>query len=233
MPNTQKLETIIVRLSIVLFLLTAVWIILMMLSMRNSPLIESVDDALTFVRNPGPLFYLNYINAAIITIVTTILFSIFYLYFKDQRPVLSICAIVFVPVYAAYNLFSYTSQISIVQQIQVVYDNTQYADQIPLLLSQLVQTWNHSTVAFLNNFAYAILGIPSVLFGIALLSGTRFSRIAGYFLILNAIACFIGIIGIIMMNSVLAMGSVIGGVFYLLFLLFLAVSFLKSKTSDT
>ena len=229
MLTDKKLEALILHLCIILLLLTTAWIVLMILSMRDYGLIDSMQDALVFVMNADWVFYLNYINAAIITIATTLLFSMLYLYFRQQCPVLSMCAIVFVPVYAAYNLFSYTSQISIVQQIQVVYDNTQYADQIPLLLSQLVQAWNHSSVAFINHFAYAVLGIPSVCFGIALIREPVTSRIAGWFLILNGIACFIGIIGIMCQNIVFSMGSAVGGVLYLIFLLFMIFSFYKKR----
>ncbi len=222
----MKLEKALFYLSITLSLLTISWIVFMALSMSNyAPLIDNMEDALEFVRNPGALFYINYINVIILTLVNTLFFALLYLYFKEEYPILSIAGIIFVPIYSAYNLFAYTSQISIVQSIQSIYSNPEYVDQIQVLLSQLVQAWNKSSIAFINNYAYAILGIPSIAFGIAFLNKSSISKLTGWFLIINGVACIIGIIGIISMNKTLSLGSVIGGVFFLLFLFFSSITF--------
>ena len=222
----MKLEKILFYISIALFILTVSWIILMALSMGDyAPLIDNMEDALEFVKNPGNLFYLNYTNVVFLTLLNTVFFALLYLYFHKKHPILSMSGIIFVPIYAAYNLFAYTSQISIVQHIQDVYTNTEYASQLPVLLSQLIQAWNKSSVAFMNNYAYAILGIPSITFGIAFLRKSLINKFTGWCLIISAIACIIGVIGIIINNQALSMGSTVGGAFFILFLVFSIVTF--------
>jgi hypothetical protein len=106
-----------------------------------------------------------------------------------------------------------------------------------VLLGQFIQLAEHSTIAFINNYAYAILGIPSVLFGIAIYrmepglnasSSVKIpglSKATGLLLVLNALACLLGIIGIIMGNQILAYGSAIGGGLFFLSLIGLSIIF--------
>jgi hypothetical protein len=229
----MKIEKPLFYLSITLLLLTISWIVFMALSMGDyAPLIDNMEDALEFVKNPGILFYINYINVVILTLTNTIFFALLYLFFKKNYPILSISGIIFIPIYSAYNLFAYTSQISIVQNIQLIYSNPDYVEQIPVLLSQLVQAWNKSSIAFINNFAYAILGIPSIAFGIAFLRKSLLNKITGWLLIISGIAGIIGIIGIISNNQILSLGSTIGGIFFLLFLIFSSMTFYKKVYND-
>jgi hypothetical protein len=50
----------------------------------------------------------------------------------------------------------------------------------------------------LNNPAYAILGIPSIIFGMALSRRGRSSRLPGILLALNGGACIIGMAGVVL-----------------------------------
>jgi hypothetical protein len=79
----------------------------------------------------------------------------------------------------------------------------------------LLQSWPDSAVSILNNGAYAILGIPSIIFGILLPEINRELRIAGIFLVLNGVACLVGIIGYAARSPVLSLGSLVGAVFFL------------------
>jgi hypothetical protein len=182
---------------------------------ENAPLIDSIDKALDYIENPGVLYYLNYMNALLITIINTMFFMMLYMYFNTKNPISSKLGIVFIPVYAAYNLFAYVSQISIVQQIQNISEYSQDSEYIQVILTQLTQAWSQSSIAFINNYAYAILGIPSLLFGILFLKKSLIGKITGWFLIINAIACVFGIVGIVMNNKFLTLGSAIGGVAFL------------------
>lgn len=231
MMNTKnKLSKTLFYLSIILALLTLSWIVLMAISMGDKgPLINDIETALEFVNDPTPVFYLNYINVIILTIINTAFYGFLYLYFKEKSPILSIAGILFIPVYTAYNLFSYTAQISTVQQIQEIYTLPELQATVTVLLSQLVQAYNYSGASFLNNYAYALLGIPSIGFGIAFLGESTISKLTGWFLIANAVACIVGVIGIIMGNQILSMGSAVGGIFFLVFLVFAAVYFRNGK----
>lgn len=226
--------------SMILALLTGIWIICMVLLMKqHGTVMATFEDAIDFVRDPGGLFYLTYLNVVVLTIFDVVLFGLLYLYFRQAYPALSLVGILFVPVYAAYNLFVYISQISVVQMIISDYDRVISEEVMQVLLGQFIQLWEHSTIAFLNNYAYAILGIPSILFGIAIYrmkpgaegrnrAGiTGLDRVTGILLILNALACFLGVAGIITGNHVLANGSVVGGGLFFLSLVGMGIIFWK------
>jgi hypothetical protein len=215
--------------SIVLAILTGIWIICMVLLLQqHGSVIASFEDAYDFVKDPGLLFYITYLNVVMLTIADVVLFGMLYLYFKSRFPVLSLVGLLFVPVYAAYNMFVYISQVSVVQKIISIYEGKLSEDLLQVLPGQLIQLWEHSTIAFINNYAYAILGIPSVLFGIAIFRmRQRLSRATGLMLILSAFACLLGIIGIITGNQVLAKGSAIGGGLFFLSLIGMSIIFWK------
>jgi hypothetical protein len=97
------------------------------------------------------------------------------------------------------------------------------------MLRQIIQQWPRSTISIVNNLAYAVLGIPSVIFGTLLLKSDSALRTGGALLALNGIACIAGFIGIAARITWLARGSVVGGVLFLLSLVFLSWSFLQEK----
>jgi len=226
--------------SIILAILTGIWILCMILLMRRQgTVIATFEDAYDFVKDPGGLFYLTYLNVVVLTIFDVVLFGMLYLYFKPAYPVMSLCGVLFVPVYAAYNMFVYISQVSVVQKIISVYEGQVSEEVMQVLLGQFIQLWEHSTIAFINNYAYAILGIPSVLFGIAIyrmkpgldspgsITIPGLSRATGLLLILSAFTCLLGIVGIITGNQALSHGSAIGGGLFFLSLIGMSIIFWK------
>lgn len=216
--------------SIILAILTGIWILCMILLMQQQgSVIANFEDAYDFVKDPGGLFYLTYLNVVVLTIFDVVLFGMFYLYFKPVYPVMSLCGVLFVPVYAAYNMFVYISQVSVVQKIISIYDGVVSEEVMNVLLGQFIQLWEHSTMAFINNYAYAILGIPSVLFGIAIYRMKQgLSRATGLMLILSAFACLLGIVGIITGNQALSQGSAIGGGLFFLSLIGISLIFWRN-----
>ena len=221
--KSRQISTI----SIILAILTGIWILCMILLMqRQGTVIATFEDAYDFVKDPGGLFYLTYLNVVVLTIFDVVLFGMLYLYFKPSYPVMSLCGVLFVPVYAAYNMFVYISQVSVVQKIISVYEGLISEEVMQVLLGQFIQLWEHSTIAFINNYAYAILGIPSVLFGIAIYRmKPGLSRATGLLLILSARACLLGIVGIITGHQVLSYGSAIGGGLFFLSLIGMSIIF--------
>lgn len=216
--------------SIILAILTGIWILCMILLMQQQgSVIANFEDAYDFVKDPGGLFYLTYLNVVVLTIFDVVLFGMLYLYFKPVYPVMSLCGVLFVPVYAAYNMFVYISQVSVVQKIISIYDGVVSEEVMNVLLGQFIQLWEHSTMAFINNYAYAILGIPSVLFGIAIYRMKQgLSRATGLMLILSAFACLLGIVGIITGNQALSQGSAIGGGLFFLSLIGISLIFWRN-----
>jgi hypothetical protein len=65
----------------------------------------------------------------------------------------------------------------------------------------------------MNGMAYAILGIPSIIYGILMFKEIK--KISGVLILLNGISCIIGIIGYIIKNSILVMGIMIGGILFM------------------
>lgn len=229
----MKIEKTISILSFLVALFTILWLVTLVLTMQEKgSFISTFDEALIFVNKPSLLFYILYSNVVILTILNSILFALIYQFIKQRHAQLAITGIIFIPVYACYNLFVYCSQISIVQQIQQLYLTTEYEQILPVFLGQLIQIWDKSAMAFINNFAYAILGIPSILFGIAFYKSSKIGKLTGILLISNAIACIIGIIGIISGNILLSNGSIIGGVLFLFALFPMGIMFWKLHKSN-
>jgi hypothetical protein len=79
----------------------------------------------------------------------------------------------------------------------------------------------------LNNLAYAILGIPSIVFGMALSRRGSSTRLPGVLLALNGVACIIGIASVVSGSGLLQQGSIIGGALFLLALIPLSLTFLR------
>jgi hypothetical protein len=186
--------------------LTLLWVILMIGSQIINGPIATLEDAIRSVQNINFLHILTYLNAAALTAVAVLLYFAFYQYLKSDHPILSALGLVFVPVYGIFNLLVYFSQITIVPAL---------ATRNTIGLAQWLQIWPQSTIATLNQVAYALLGLSSILFGIAFLRKDSSTRLAAIFLILNGIACILGLIGVLIGNSLLGMGSLVGGVLFL------------------
>jgi hypothetical protein len=126
------------------------------------------------------------------------------------------------------NLFAYLSQVSVIPYLLELYKSPEYQGIAETLLRLLAQQWQGSLVSFFNNLAYAVLGIPSIIYGYVLAKGDKTMAAAGMLLALNGVACILGIIGIAMGNSLLSWGSAIGGGLYFLSLIPLSYGFLRN-----
>lgn len=108
--------------------------------------------------------------------------------------------------------------------------NPVMADTALLLLQQSLQLLPGSVVGFFNGLAYAILAIPSIIFGLALTKGTgRALQISGWLLLLNGGACILGIIGYLTGNVLLSFGTILGGAIFWLALFPLTFTFLRGQ----
>ena len=196
----------IARLALTEAALTLLWVILMILGeIINGP-ITTIEDAIQRVQNIDLLHILNYANAAALTAVAVLLYFAFYQYLTSDHPIMTAVGFVFVPVYGIFNLLVYLAQITIVPIMAT--RNTEN-------LAQWLQIWPQSTITLLNQVAYALLGISSILFGIAFIRKDPAVRVAAWLLILNGIACILSLIGVLIGNPLLGMGSLVGGVLFL------------------
>ena len=194
------------RLALTEAALTLLWVVLLILNeVINGP-VTTLDDALLRIQPIGILHILTYANAAALTIAAVLLYFAFYQYLRSDHPVMTTIGFVFVPLYGIFNLLVYLSQITIVPLMAMRNHPN---------LAQWMQFWPPSPIALLNQVAYAALGIASILFGIGLMRQDSTTRIASWLLILNGIACILGLVGVLISNPILGMGSLIGGVLFL------------------
>jgi hypothetical protein len=133
----------------------------------------------------------------------------------------------------------YLSQITILPNIIEQASSLPPSPAVTFFTLQWMQAYDGSSIGFLNGLAYGILGIPSVTFAIALMRSTKnvFGKITGIMLILNALFCLFGVLSFRIDNIVLAQGTSLGGLVFIISILFLFLMFRKeiqtSKFSNT
>ncbi|MCP4134309.1 MAG: DUF4386 family protein [bacterium] len=218
-------------LSFICMAATAFWVVLMVISALKSGPINTMGDAIESVSSASTLYYVSYINAFFITIFCTILYTCLYAYCKPAQPELALIGFVFVPIYSLINIVVYLSQVTVVPVLYDFYYIADYYEASRILLAQTIHQSPGSAMGLFNSLAYALLGIPSITFGIVIFKKGKAGIAAGLFLILNAIACILGAIGFAVKNNTLGMGTAVGGVLFLIALFFLTIMFLKDRDS--
>jgi hypothetical protein len=218
-------------LSVICLALTVLWLFLLIWTMASKGAVETLEQALAFVAQADALFYLTYLNATLVTLSATMLLAGLYLYLKPSAPEWCTIGLAFVPVYSAMNLFVYVSQITVVPGLLAFWRMPEYERVASLLLGQMIQQWPDSAVAAVNSLAYAVLGIPSIIFGVALFKRSSSMRPAGILLVLNGVACIVGMVGLGFRNDLLAWGTALGGVLFLLALIPLSLALLGEARS--
>jgi hypothetical protein len=210
-------------LSLICLIVTATWLALFIYQTATQGPIETFEQALASVAELDALHYLIYANATLITISATMLFAGIHVLCKEEAPLWAAMGAAFVPIYGLLNLLAYLSQITIVPHL------VELRPASDALLAQMVQAWPGSAINVLNNLGYAVLGIPSIVYGILL--GRRYAslRVAGIVLALSGGASMAGLIGITVGSAGLGLGSIIGGALFLFALIPLSVAWLRAK----
>jgi hypothetical protein len=207
--------------SLICLAVTAIWLVLLIYGIATRGLVETYDQALAYVADRDLLHTLTYANATLITLSVTMLLAGMYVLYGREAPLWAAMGVVFVPIYGLLNLFAYLSQITIVPRLHGLRPASE------LLLAQMVQAWPGSVVNVLNNLAYAVLGIPSIAFGILLGRRGAWPRVAGILLALSGVANILGMIGIVAESATLGLGSLAGGVLFLAALFPLCMAWLR------
>ncbi len=198
-------------LALVNLLLTALWLALLIGEAAvESPV--SFEQALDQARQAGLGRLIGYGNAALITLTVTLLFTAIYARYRQAAPLLGLIGLVFVPIYASLNLAVYLLQIIAVPMLLAQIE----APGALIALRLLLQSWPGSSAAFFNNLAYALLGIPSILYGGLLWREGGLLRLSGVLLALSGIACILGVIGSLLGQPALGAGALVGGALFLL-----------------
>jgi hypothetical protein len=205
------------------------WLTLFIAGMAISGPVETMSEAVESVVEPGALYTLTYLNAALVTLTATAFFGGLYLYCSPYAPVWSMAGLLFVPVYATLNLFAYLSQVTIVPMLV---DRVVASGEGILLLAQLVQQWPGSLANIVNNTGYAVLAVPSIVYGVMLMNARPPMRLGGIMLGLSGLASLIGLAGIMAKSVTLGAGSVVSGGLFLLALIPLSWGFLQHGKGD-
>lgn len=90
-----------------------------------------------------------------------------------------------------------------------------------------------SLVAFTNSLAYAVIGIPSIIFGIINLKENPTLRLGGTLLGMSGLASIVGFAGLLYGNRHLIDGTVWGGILFLLSLILFTYFYLYAKKTAT
>ena len=137
--------------------LVILWFVLMIAGVLINGPIVTQDDAIQLISDRSLLFTLTYANAVVFTILTTFVFVGLYRYCRDSNEELSLIGLILVPVYSILNIAVYFSQIALVPALMQIFSTGENEIQ-KLILTQFVQACPGSSMAVLNNLAYAILG---------------------------------------------------------------------------
>lgn len=208
---------------------TLTWLALVIYDTARSGPVQDMQAALAYVQNPDWVYYLNYANAALITLAATMLFAGLYYLLKPSIPLGATIAFAFVPVYSALNLFCYLSQITILPRLTPLLADPDYSRTAELLVSQMAQIWPGSLVAVVNALAYAVLAVPSLVFGLELYRTPGMLRIGGPALAISGAASLLGFLGYLLQNAVLSFGVVLGGGLFALALIPISLAFLRAS----
>ncbi|MBN2389783.1 MAG: hypothetical protein JXR84_03610 [Anaerolineae bacterium] len=214
-------------LAIICLLLTVLWLGLLIADMATAGPLDTFAQVVTHAARLDWLFYATYLNAALITLAATALMTALHAYLKPDAPPWIVIGLVFTPIYGALNLVVYLSQVVIAPALLTLRGDLLYGAATDVLLRQVLQTWPESGMAFFNGLAYAVLSIPSILYGVLLWRRRGALRWSGGLLILNGVACILGVVGFLTGSAPLRTGTMAGGVFFLLALFPLSWGLLK------
>lgn len=222
----------IVALASVALVGSVLWVVLMVAA-GGPP--EDYDDALRKIRL-DVLGYATYLNVAfLVTLPVTLLMAALYGRFGARVPRWAgLSAVVVVPVYCTLNLVVYLSQITVVPMLVEMSRQPGMGTTSDVLLTLTLQALPGSAFSFFNLLAYAILGIPSLVFGVALARESgRWLRAAGRLLSLSAIGSVAGFAGAITRFDLLRAGAVAGGVLFLFALVALVVGLSRTAAPQS
>jgi hypothetical protein len=208
---------------------TTLWIGILL---AGGPPPDNFEQALARASRLDALFYAAYLNAAfLITLPAIIMMTLLHRFCKPDLPEwASQAGSVFIPIYGGMNLFAYLSQVTLVPQLIELARQPETRLPAEALLRLALQEAPGSTIGFFNGLAYALLGIPSIIFGLALLRRhATLLNWGGSLLALSGVASILGIAGALTGNALLQFGVMLGGGLFFLALLPLIPAFFRES----
>jgi hypothetical protein len=219
-------------LTIAVIITTAIWVVLLIIGQATAAPAPSLIDKVTALTPLGALFYVNYANAALITLLNVALFAGLYLLCREERPLWALVGLAFIPMYGLGNLVAYLSQIFVVPYLLTLYQAPETTSIALVLLDLTLQDWPGSAVAALNLGAYALLGIPSLFYGMLLTRKGARLRVGGALLALSGALSIVAFAGVALRSAVLSALSLVSGFIFLLALISIAVALFRGGKTD-
>ncbi len=221
------------KLGIITFLTaltTILWLGLTIVEVVRVGTASSLEERVAAIENGQVLFFLSYINAALITLLCMATLSGLADCFEREDPLWLGLARACLPIYGTINLCVYLSQVFVVPGLIGLYHQPETRDIAQVLLGLGIHAWRGSAVEFVNGLAYAVLGISSITLGARVARRLTGQKISGWLLALSGGLSFLALIGLGIHSEPLAFLSLISGVVFLFALVLLAKGFLTGLT---
>ena len=205
---------------------TVLWIVLLIFTESTTSTIENMDTKVMLIKSELFLYKMSYLNAGLLTFLNIMFMSALYLYCKDKNDFWSTLGFAFIPIYGTTNLFAYLSQVFLIPDILELYISPATHSFAKLLLNLTIHTWAGSLVEAFNGMAYALIGIPSIIFPLIGMRKTGLLAVGGYLLMASGILSILAFLGILISAGFLILLSVAGGVIFLISLILISYYFL-------
>ena len=215
--------------TLVLIITHLLWIALMGLSQASSPEVTSIQEKIQAIENQKSLYIVNYLNAALLTLITVFFMSAIFAYFRQTNSFWPMIAFAFIPIYGLANLISYLSQISVIPSLITLFRENETQTITLVLLKLTIHTWPGSAIQTLNALAYAILGIPFIIFPLIWFRHSKLLMISGVLLATSGVLSIIAFIGLVAGIGFLTPLSIISGIAFVTSLFPVAYYFLSAK----
>jgi hypothetical protein len=215
----------------VTFLLTTAWAVLLVVDVIGIGPVYTFDQILSHVSRLSFLYYIGYVNAGLVTLAVTALLAGLYVRLRRREPLWASIALAFVPVYAGLNLSVYLSQITVIPGLLRLRADGEFGAMAIWALRLLIHIAPGSLAEFVNGLAYAVLGIPSVIFGALLWGRSRMWNAAVVLLISSAVADLVALLGLVVDSQPLKMGVLAGGGLFWAALLLMIVALQEETTA--
>lgn len=201
--------------ALTLFFVT-IWVVIMIIDLSQEGEMKSFEEVYNYISKLSFGYFLTYVSATFFTITNVILFICFYYIFRQEYPLASLIGILFIPIYGTLNVIAYFSQVTFIPELLELEKVTHQQEIVSFALQQFTQMAPDSFMAFINGLAYALLGIPSIIYGYFMFKHKSVIRTTGILIALSGALSILGMIGGAMNSSVLEKGILFGGfVFWL------------------
>jgi len=219
-------------LTVAVIVTTTIWAAIVIPDAASAGPVDTLPKAIESLGDLDFLFYFNYVNAALITLLDVAMFAGFYLYCRDHDRFWSTVAVAFVPIYGLGNLMAYLSQVFVVPRLLELYQMAETRQMGEVLLGLTLHAWPGSAVGALNALSYAILGIPSIILGVMMVRKERKLRFGGLLLAISGVLSLIAVIGVVVSSPALAAATLVSGFVFLIGLIPIGVFFLRQPPRE-